>query len=302
MPSELEHLLEMGFPKPLAEEALKCTGNNGLDAAMEWLVKHQEDNDAPEDKPQVTESDPAKSFKCEDCSKSLRNEEEVQIHSARTGHVNYSESTEEVKPLTEEERKAQMEKLQDLLRQKKLQRDAQEKQEELEREKRRRKQGKDIVSAKTKFEEDEIRRMVEQKRREKEEDKAYRERLKADIARERAEKKMKERGEDPQISPVAKPVLPPQPPKSDSTVCRLQIRLPSGPPLKAEFGPSEPLSAVILYISQRWPLNEVGSVDPSSVQVLTTFPKRDFGEGDLQMPLSELGLCPSAVLIARLKH
>ncbi|KAA3675511.1 uncharacterized protein DEA37_0001597, partial [Paragonimus westermani] len=281
------------------EEALKCTGNKGLDAAMEWYTVHYDVYflgllnikrimTRLKRRRKVMKTLINGNFYY--CSKSLRNEEEVQIHSARTGHVNYSESAEEVKPLTDEERKAQMEKLQDLLRQKKLQRDAQEKQEELEREKRRRKQGKDIVSAKAKFEEDEIRRMVEQKRREKEEDRAYRERLKADIARERAEKKMKDHGEDSQISPVPKPVLPPQPSKSDSTVCRLQIRLPSGPPMKAEFGPSEPLSAVILYISQRWPLNEVGSVDPSSVQVLTTFPKRDFGESDLQVPLSELGM------------
>ncbi|VDQ13717.1 unnamed protein product, partial [Trichobilharzia regenti] len=37
-------------------------------------------------------------------------------------------------------------------------------------------------------------------------------------------------------------------PKTNSTVCRLQIRLPSGQPIKAEFGANEPLSSVTLYI------------------------------------------------------
>ena len=33
-----------------------------------------------------------------------------QMHAARTGHKNFSESTEEIKPLSEEEKKAQLEK------------------------------------------------------------------------------------------------------------------------------------------------------------------------------------------------
>ena len=33
-----------------------------------------------------------------------------QMHAARTGHQNFAESTEEIKPLTGEEKKAQLEK------------------------------------------------------------------------------------------------------------------------------------------------------------------------------------------------
>ena len=33
-----------------------------------------------------------------------------QLHAARSGHSNFSESTEEIKPLTEEEKKQQLEK------------------------------------------------------------------------------------------------------------------------------------------------------------------------------------------------
>lgn len=32
------------------------------------------------------------------------------MHAGRTGHQNFSESTEEIKPLTEEERKEQLER------------------------------------------------------------------------------------------------------------------------------------------------------------------------------------------------
>ena len=44
------------------------------------------------------------------CGKLLKSENEVQLHATRSGHTNFSESVEEVKPLTEEEKKAQLEK------------------------------------------------------------------------------------------------------------------------------------------------------------------------------------------------
>ncbi|KAH8862026.1 UBX domain-containing protein 1-A [Schistosoma japonicum] len=158
---------------------------------MEWIIE----NDSGDEKEEALDGTgetkkiaSALSYKCEDCNKCLRNDEDVQMHSARTGHVNYSESSDSVSPLTEDERKQQMEKLQELLRIKKVQREEQEKHEEFEREKKRRQQCKTLSSAKAKFEEDEIRRLIEQKKREKEEDRAYREKLKAEIAREQEEK------------------------------------------------------------------------------------------------------------------
>jgi len=44
------------------------------------------------------------------CGKLLKSEDEVQLHATRSGHTNFSESVEEVKPLTEEEKKAQLAK------------------------------------------------------------------------------------------------------------------------------------------------------------------------------------------------
>ena len=42
------------------------------------------------------------------CGKQLRSELEVQTHAGRTGHQNFSESVEEIKPLTEEEKKEKL--------------------------------------------------------------------------------------------------------------------------------------------------------------------------------------------------
>ena len=44
------------------------------------------------------------------CGKLLKSEDEVQLHATRSGHANFSESLEEVKPLTEEERRVQLAK------------------------------------------------------------------------------------------------------------------------------------------------------------------------------------------------
>ncbi len=45
------------------------------------------------------------------CGKLFHSDVDVQAHAARTKHTNFSESTEVIRPLTEEERKAQLAKL-----------------------------------------------------------------------------------------------------------------------------------------------------------------------------------------------
>ncbi|THD18908.1 UBX domain-containing protein 1-A [Fasciola hepatica] len=301
MSSDLQHLLDMGFPQATAEEALQRTGYKSLDAAVDWIAENEKLADTAVDRDEkATALLEVQGYKCEDCQKTIQNAEELQMHSALTGHCNYTELSDKAALPTEEERKAQMEKLQHLIKQRRQMREEQDSRTELEREKMRRRQGKDLISAKAKFESDEMRRIAEQKTREKAEDKAYREKLRAEIAREREEKKLREVGSLPVAQPPPAKVEP-APPDSTSTSCRLQIRLPSGNPLKAEFGALEPLSAVALYISQKWP-NATPGLDPTSIRLFTTFPKHEYDTDDLQKPLRELGLCPSAVLHAKIHY
>ena len=49
-------------------------------------------------------------FNLNRCGKLLRTELDAQAHAARTQHTQFSESTEEIRPLTEEEKKAQLAK------------------------------------------------------------------------------------------------------------------------------------------------------------------------------------------------
>lgn len=50
----------------------------------------------------------ARSIKCADCGKMMANEALAQYHAEKSGHTNFEESTEAIKPLTEEERKQKL--------------------------------------------------------------------------------------------------------------------------------------------------------------------------------------------------
>lgn len=75
----------------------------------------------------------------------------VEFHAAKTGHSKFSESTEEKKPLTEEEKKEQMRKIEELLKLKRQEREEKEKEEALQREKARVRSGRDLTEAKKKY-------------------------------------------------------------------------------------------------------------------------------------------------------
>lgn len=84
------------------------------------------------------------------CGKLFKSQVEVEYHAAKSGHSSFSESTEEKKPLTEEERKEQLLKVEEKLKQKRKEREEKEKIDALEREKVRIKSGKEMVAAKKK--------------------------------------------------------------------------------------------------------------------------------------------------------
>lgn len=75
---------------------------------------------------------------------------EVEYHATKSGHGNFSESTEEKKALSEEERQEQLRKIEEKLKLKRKEREEKEKLEALEKEKRRIQSGKEMTEAKKK--------------------------------------------------------------------------------------------------------------------------------------------------------
>lgn len=131
----------------------------------------------------------AKSLKCDDCGKVLKDQTEVEYHAAKTGHSNFSESTEEKKALTEDEKKAQLALIEEKLKQKRVEREEREKADALERERNRIRSGKDMTEARRRMEEIEMKKIVDQRKREKEEEKAARDRVRAQIEADKAARK-----------------------------------------------------------------------------------------------------------------
>ncbi|KAL1854796.1 hypothetical protein VTK73DRAFT_8694 [Phialemonium thermophilum] len=134
--SDLDLLLEMGFEKARAELAVKKTG--GLQDALTWLENNQDKpleelqavsgsaGDGEEEsgpKPSISALQEgggvAKSLVCNECGKKFRTHDQASFHAAKTDHADFSESTEELAPLTEEEKKARLEELRQKLKEKK---------------------------------------------------------------------------------------------------------------------------------------------------------------------------------------
>ncbi|CAH0393136.1 unnamed protein product [Bemisia tabaci] len=322
MSGEVQMLIDMGFSKELAEKGLQNT-TGGVEPALEWILAHQTEMTPSGSKAAETEAAPApasestsngqssenssenaaadasaKSIKCDECGKLFRTQLEVEFHAGKSGHSAFSESTEEKKPLTEEEKQEQLRKVEELLKQKRAERAEQEKRDALERERIRIKSGKEMIAAKKKLEEDEIKKMAELRRREKEEERVARERVRKQIEADKLARKLKYSTPDSQNAaavtsppPAPAPVSSAPAVKKDYTETKIQIRLTNGQALTQTFSCKEQLSAVRLYVE----LHRTDGQGPFSL--MTNFPKKKFTDEDYQKPLEVLGLVPSAVVI-----
>ncbi|XP_072493313.1 UBX domain-containing protein 1 isoform X3 [Notamacropus eugenii] len=233
---------------------------------------------------------------------------------------------EEKPPLSEEEKREQTKRLPvtavpslvaedcpispcrmlELVAQKQKERGEREQREAVERERQRRRQGQELSAARQRLQEDEMRRAAEERRREKAEETAARQRVREKIERDKVERAKKFGSTGSQItSPATEPGPVPSSPsqepptKREYDQCRIQVRLPDGTSLTQTFKAREQLAAVRLYVELHRGEELGGGQDP--VQLLSGFPRRAFSEADMERPLQELGLVPSAVLIVAKK-
>lgn len=313
--SDIQTLMDMGFPKERAERALQVT--KGVEAAMEWLLAHA-DEDIPTSSAVPSESQPsaegpasdtagasgdasaesdavAKSLKCDECGKLFKSQDEVEFHAAKTQHSSFSESTEEKQPLSEDEKKAQLALLEEKMKRKRQEREENDKKEAADRERLRIKSGKDMLEARRRMEEQEMKKIMDQRRREKLEEKAARDRVKAQIESDKAARKAKQGGETVVSPPPPVVTSPTQATKPATpktyTNARIQIRMLDGSTLVETFDAKEQLAAVRLFVQLKLGPN------PAPFGFMTTFPKKVFTSEDFDAPLDKLGLVPSSVLI-----
>ncbi len=183
----------MGFTLIRAQKGL-LNSSSGVEGAVEWLMNHQDDGDIDEPIAKVPKAPAgggttAQSYKCNECGKILSNMANLELHANKTGHSDFEESTQAAKVLTEEEKIAKVAELKALLKAKRMEREEAEKVDDVTREKQRRSMGQQM--AKTREEMDRQARMREAKlrKKEKEDFKRERARIKAEIAKDKLERK-----------------------------------------------------------------------------------------------------------------
>ncbi|XP_055008084.1 UBX domain-containing protein 4 [Boleophthalmus pectinirostris] len=165
----------------------------------------------------------------------------------------------------------------------------------------RRKLGKELQDFKRKQEEDQTKRLLEERQKEKEEERAARERVRQQIALDRAERAARY-SRSVQEEAAAKEArtqaqIQQQENKKEealrqrSSVARLQFRLPDGSSISSQFSAQSLLKEVLHFAQQ-----EIGSAY-GNFTMATMFPRREFSSQDLDRTLTELELAPSASIV-----
>ncbi|EIW59780.1 uncharacterized protein TRAVEDRAFT_28791 [Trametes versicolor FP-101664 SS1] len=247
----------------------------------------------------------AKSIKCAQCGKTFKTVELANFHAEKSGHDQFEESTEEIKPLTEEEKKAKLADLREKLAQKRAVKAKEDAKENLANEAIRRKAGRDINEIREEMQQKELLKEAEKKRKEKLDDAKARAAVKAQIeadkkaraekaAREKALREGKTYTEQSTSAAAAGASTAPKPAGKDYPETRLQIRMAGGgAPYTTTLPSDSPLRAVAEFVA-----GQTLAVDVDTVKFSLTFPRKTFSQQDMSRSLRELGLTPSAVLIA----
>jgi hypothetical protein len=238
-------------------------------------------------------------LKCNDCGKMFTSVDFAQLHATKTGHDDFSESTEKVPVLTDEEKTQRLAELREKLKEKRRL-DAIKAEEEARRnEMIRRKATKDTAEIKRELEAKEAEKAMKERMREKQEDRLARERIKQQIEEDR--RRMKEKAEAQRRLSEGKPAeqaAPQEPiheqPKVITDSARLQIRLPNGTALRERVASSMTLAELMKLIGEKSGLNM------NYHGLMIPLPPKNFDmatEGSSS--LADLGLCPSATLVLR---
>ncbi|XP_007894399.1 UBX domain-containing protein 4 isoform X2 [Callorhinchus milii] len=172
---------------------------------------------------------------------------------------------------------------------------------EIKTELERRKVNKDMMDFKRKQDEDRTKRLLEERTRDKEEERLARERIRQQIALDRADRAARyaKTKEDTEVAKRAAEKVKQAEEEAKrkalqnqrSKMSRLQFRLPDGSSFTNQF-PSDAHLSVAREFAER----QVGGVY-GSFELATTFPRREFTNEDYNRTLTELELVPSASII-----
>lgn len=313
MAGDLDSLVDMGFDREKAQMALKQSGN--LTSAIDWLDKNSDkdisqlrDEDAADTEangPALQAGETAKSMVCNECQKKFRSMAQAQFHAEKSGHTDFAESTEELAPLTEEEKKARLAELKAKLAEKRGKESEQDKADRKRNEEIRKKSTKEQSDAKEELQRKEQMKEAAKKRQEKNADIAAKKRIQAKIAADKEDRRKKAEQEkaqranpglaDPQTANAVAAATPaaaaaPARPTANHSEARLRLQTAGGNVMKI-FPADTTLFEVAHSLAQE------SSIEVSSFT--QNFPKKVFDTSDFGQTLKEAGLVPSAALIVK---
>ncbi|EKV19631.1 Ubiquitin-associated/translation elongation factor EF1B, N-terminal, eukaryote [Penicillium digitatum] len=308
MASDLDQLIEMGFDKERAQLAVKK--NDGLQGALQWLEDNQ-DKSLEEIQTQAKEAqdeeasallpgEQPRSLVCNECDKKFRGQSQAEFHASKSGHVDFAESTEEIAPLTEEQKKQRLAELREKLAAKRAVLSEQDKIDKKKNEEIRRKSTKESQDAKEDLERKQLLKEAVMKKKEKQDEIDAKKRIKAKIEADKEERRLKaekQRAERAGLAPPPQPAAAPVPtssgpatskPASAYTETRLRFQSSKGNILK-----TLPVDTTLFEVAAA--LREQDGIEAQSF--VQNFPRKVFNNEFFGETLKELGLVPSASLV-----
>ncbi|KAJ5790501.1 uncharacterized protein N7518_007512 [Penicillium psychrosexuale] len=308
MASDLDQLIEMGFDKERAQLAVTKTG--GLQGALQWLednqdksleeIKAQTKAAQDEENPALQPGEQPRSLVCNECDKKFRGQSQAEFHASKSGHVDFAESTEEIAPLTEEQKKQRLTELREKLAAKRAGLSDQDKIDKKKNEEIRRKSTKESQDAKEELERKQQLKEAAKKKKEKQDEIDAKKRIKAKIEADKEERRLKaekQRAERAGVAPPPQPAAAPAPtssgpttskPASAYTETRLRFQSSKGNVMK-----TLPVDTTLFEVAAA--LREQDGIEVQSF--VQTFPKKVFDNEFFGETLKELGLVPSASLV-----
>lgn len=281
--------------------------------AIDWMDKNADksvddlkadDANAAEDgapaDPVLQVGETARSLVCNDCGKKFRSTAQAEFHASKTEHQDFSESTEEIAPLTEEEKKQKLADLKEKLAEKRALQSEQDKIDKKRNEEINRKKTKESQDIKEQLKIKESMKEAELKRKEKAADIEAKRRIQAKIAADKEERRLKNEREKAQragqaLPPVAAATPEPTPaatskPASAYTETRLRLQTANGNVMK-----TFPVDTTLFEVAAA--LNEESGMEVESFT--QTFPRKVFNNEFFGETLKDLKMVPSASLIVK---
>lgn len=243
----------------------------------------------------------AQSLVCNECGKKFRGTAQAEFHASKSGHTDFAESTEEIAPLTDEEKTAKLAELREKLAAKRGIQAEQDKADQKRNEQINRKKTKETEDMKEQLKVKEQIKDAEKKRREKQEDIDAKKRIQAKIAADKEERRLKAEREKAERAGVAPPAAPSAPvvaapaattskPASEYKETRLRLQTEGGNIMK-----TFPVETTLFEVAAA-----VGDETGRDVESFTqNFPRKVFNQEFFGETLKELKLVPSASLIVK---